>query len=1292
MKRLFLLIISALLMTAQRAWADYVTDIVVIGHNSGKQIGYLYDNYKGAGWICLEKDLNDGAGGHYIHLVYKTNKSPQNSGTPITDLYLWSAPNAGPASLVHNGRTYYRVGADGDGDFTSRNGDLNCEAGGNWIQLYYTKDKFPHHRYLTGISVDENASGCVGENGGSTPGDLNRGAGGDDIFLHFSIDYENWNDHRASSFSHTEGNTIYIENEEELALLGYKVTNGTSYAGNVVVLNRDLDLSEYAWTPMGYQYETTTPNQVYGWDHVHVLQGFRGSFDGRWHTIRGLFVNHSGNEAGLFGCIVGHYIDFQYNEIRNLNIIDADVHGQDHVGILSGYTYSCVIIKNVMTQGRVSGNHDVGGIVGYGDAESNRSSTYFFTVVIIDCAYLGGSQAWPIYGKHDQPSDVDDRENYYANYTPTGNKAIRLSTVRRQTPPEGISFDVEYSECYWYNGVPYCKPGSDVSYTIGYNAIIHDSVRTWVNNESHGLNHSFNVVEGTDYTIRVECTNTGITGSGSSADPYILTTDKHWSHLVNLKNQGRNYNGAYFKLGADISISAAMPEFVGTFDGNGHTMTVNLTADDDYCAPFSIARNATFKNLHVAGTITTDKNRSAGLVGVAYGNTSITNCRSSVSILSSTAGNGGHGGFVGSINKEDTKVRIDGCLFDGKILSVGDVATTDCGGLVGEKTNSATLTISNSIYDPAKLADGENEATNNSATLVRVTDGVNTSIVNCGYNRPLGMIQGVIGNDTKSEGIGNIIETYSVSGIARYDLDLECNGLWYKNILNLELADNAPNSSLISETASLYSGHPLNTKLMGRSFYTDNKWNTLCLPFDVPLADSPLAGAEARTLTGASLIGSTLTLNFSEPVETLTAGTPYIIRLDPETAHDIYTIRSAEDWNDFAAAVESGKDFSQRTVNLVSDITVSTPVGSTNHPFTGTFDGNGHTLTFNSTASANYWAPFHYVKDATIKNLHVAGTIIFSSIGVGSGLVGINSGPLTIDNCRVSVDFVDKKGGSYCGGFVNYISPEKGQNITNSIFDGTFINESNTKSTFAGFKMAVIADLTHHTNCLSKPRNIAGDVAYTPFSFAMMSNATFTNCYYSEEFPMTMTQGTPVGSMSSEQLAAALGDGWQVTDGEVLPVMEETHFLNIIKTPAFDDVKFTAIEPARITPGLTAGTEGDGCVTFAGTYDPVEIGEEGDNTKLYFSDNNTLYWPNGAMTINPFRAYFQLNTTAATRGVVVNFGDGNTTGISDAMRLNDKEQMINDNWYTLDGRKIANGQKPTAKGLYIKNGKKYIIK
>ena len=45
------------------------------------------------------------------------------------------------------------------------------------------------------------------------------------------------------------------------------------------------------------------------------------------------------------------------------------------------------------------------------------------------------------------------------------------------------------------------------------------------------------------------------------------------------------------------------------------------------------------------------------------------------------------------------------------------------------------------------------------------------------------------------------------------------------------------------------------------------------------------------------------------------------------------------------------------------------------------------------------------------------------------------------------------------------------------------------------------------------------------------------------------------------------------------------------------------------------------------------------------------------------------------------------TGISDALRLNDKEQMTNDSYFDLQGRKIAN---PT-KGLYIINGKKVVI-
>ena len=1295
MKRLFLLIIAALLMTAQQAWADYVTDIVVIGHNSSRQIGYLYDNYKGAGWICLEKDLNDGAGGHYVHLVYKTNKSPQNSGTPITDLYLWSSPNAGPNSLVHNGRTYYRVGADGDDTFKSHAGDMNCEAGGNWIQLYYTKDQFKPQRRLTGISVDENASGCVGENGGSTPGDLNRGAGGDDIFLHFSTEYVSWGEHCAGSFSHVDGNTIYIESEEELAKLASDVNNYNNYLGKTVVLNRDLDLSEYAWDPIGDRY--WFDNHLGYIDNSRwVVKPFKGNFDGRGHTIRGLFVDRNDDCVGLFGCIAGWgSIKGDSNGtgcewIKNLNIIGAYVNGNKYVAALAGYSFGGrFYIENVVVQGRISGSNYVGGIVGYGDNEVWLSGSYI--VSIRNCANLGSYvTGGAIYGYLEDKGPTVNQANYYANFISPGNSNVyRLSAVRHNTLPEGIKLNVSSDACYWLDDVPYCKNGATVSYEASNSSFYYDLTGTLMDGEQKGFKHSFTTAEGTDYTIDVAYDATGITGSGTEADPYLLTADRQWTQLLNMYSQGRRFNGTGFRLGADISVSALMPEFGGTFDGDGHTMNVSLTATNTYCAPFRYASNATFKNLHTAGTVATDKTGGAGLVGRAYGTTSIANCRSSVSILSSTPGRGGHGGLVGTVSGENVNVSIDGCLFDGKILTVGDEATTSCGGIVGEKSNRPKFAIANSLYAPAPLADGEHEAADYSATLACYTDGIAPSISNCGYTRPLGTAQGTRGTATQPAGIGNVVTTYSVSGITSYDAGIERDGWWYMKSDNVELADNAPNSSLISETAAANGDQPVDVTLQGRTFYADNCWNTLCLPFNVTLADSPLAGAEARTLSKATLSGGTLTLNFSEPVTTLIAGTPYIIRWDPTAVHDDYVIRTAQDWNDFAAAVNSGSDYSLRTVHLVADITVSTTVGTKEHPFRGSFDGNGHTLTFNTTADEDYCAPFRYVKDATIKNLHTAGTIIFSSIGFGSGLVGINSGPLTIDNCRVSVDFVDKNGGSFCGGFVDYIGPEKGQNITNSIFDGTFINESNTKSTFAGFKMAVLVDYMHYTNCLSKPKNIAGDVAYTPFSQALSMQATFTNCYYSEEFPMTKTQGTPVGSMTSEELTAALGDGWQVTDGEVLPIMQVNNPGSSILNPIFYGAAITDTQPLGITPGLAPGTEGDGCVTFLGTYDPVTIGPEGDNTKLYFSTGNTLYWPNGAMTINPFRAYLQLNSaTAQTRSIVLNIG-GETTAI-EVRGVKEVREVLDNSWYDMSGRRLDG--KPNAKGVFIHGGRKVVIK
>ena len=83
------------------------------------------------------------------------------------------------------------------------------------------------------------------------------------------------------------------------------------------------------------------------------------------------------------------------------------------------------------------------------------------------------------------------------------------------------------------------------------------------------------------------------------------------------------------------------------------------------------------------------------------------------------------------------------------------------------------------------------------------------------------------------------------------------------------------------------SGNAQTVVLSGRTLYKDGDWNTICLPFNVTLADSPLAGAEAKTLETASLENGTLTLNFGANVDELEAGTPYIIKWDGDGTNNI---------------------------------------------------------------------------------------------------------------------------------------------------------------------------------------------------------------------------------------------------------------------------------------------------------------------------------------------------------------------------------------------------------------------
>ena len=381
-----------------------------------------------------------------------------------------------------------------------------------------------------------------------------------------------------------------------------------------------------------------------------------------------------------------------------------------------------------------------------------------------------------------------------------------------------------------------------------------------------------------------------------NGDTYTINTVAGWNQFCDLlaNNDKGYFSGKTVKLGNNITVSSMAGseghEFTGTFNGQGNTLTVDYTTSTDNAAPFRYVDGGTIENLIVEGTITTSAKFAAGFIADQYGAVSIRNCRSSVTINSSTDGDGTHGGFVGQTHNTDGhSISIEGCVFDGKLL--GD-KTTKCGGFIGWRKNTAT--IRNSLFAPTEVTVLNTE----SATFAR--NKVDT--YNCYYTNYLcddtyykpyldnGNVSPALWNNgieayvytpaTESfvpANVGAAGTNYNVSGITDYASGLKYNGKFYMVKANVSLANNADNS------AAIVNKQVADVTLSGRTLYKDGYWNTLVLPFDVTITSSPLAGDNvvAKVLNESSkLDNGTLTLNFSDAPAKIPAGTPFIIKWD----------------------------------------------------------------------------------------------------------------------------------------------------------------------------------------------------------------------------------------------------------------------------------------------------------------------------------------------------------------------------------------------------------------------------
>lgn len=142
-----------------------------------------------------------------------------------------------------------------------------------------------------------------------------------------------------------------------------------------------------------------------------------------------------------------------------------------------------------------------------------------------------------------------------------------------------------------------------------------------------------------------------------------------------------------YQLTADITVTAPyandFADFSGTFDGNGHTVTLNITASTANVGLFSkLAGGAVVKNVITAGSISGKVNNVGGIAGVAdteLGAITISNCKNEAAIK----GNKVVGGILGGCTEDDYALTISACANEGNISG-----TRNIGGICGTLENA----------------------------------------------------------------------------------------------------------------------------------------------------------------------------------------------------------------------------------------------------------------------------------------------------------------------------------------------------------------------------------------------------------------------------------------------------------------------------------------------------------------------------------------------------------------------------------------------------------------------------
>lgn len=367
--------------------------------------------------------------------------------------------------------------------------------------------------------------------------------------------------------------------------------------------------------------------------------------------VAGTITATAGYAAGLIYSTTGENGQTTVDNVKVSVIINATE--QEYCAGFAVYSAYLTFTNCIYNGTIVSGANSAGFSASYYEPEPAT-----FTNCLFDPADGSSITSGAIFAKY---IDLDNSSNYYytselnlseqgkAAYKTTGaipsNVIGKTVTVCGETFYGKVDVAADIEETYLYDGT------TDYYSTVTSCEVTFDG-STATSSSDYTISVTKNdetvteVIDKGDYTLVITGVNGNnyygsysqefsvvddLSGTGTQADPYIISSRADWSIFANKVNTGTSYSGQYLKLTADIEVSTmvgtAEHPFKGNFSGregetyNIHTMTFNYgttsaPTDNEIVAPFRYTDGATIEYLKVSGAIHTNAGKEAGLIGV----------------------------------------------------------------------------------------------------------------------------------------------------------------------------------------------------------------------------------------------------------------------------------------------------------------------------------------------------------------------------------------------------------------------------------------------------------------------------------------------------------------------------------------------------------------------------------------------------------------------------------------------------------------------------------------------------